>query len=81
MSRAYLALKAHTKDCEDCRLEAATGDPGMTDSLVVCETAKALRKAWRVSEGRNRAARERRQVYADLGLHRVVGALGGVYYE
>lgn len=30
---------------------------------------------------RNRKARERRQAYKDLGLVRVRGAMGGVYYE
>ena len=29
----------------------------------------------------NRAARERHQAYLDVGLVRVRGALGGVYYE
>lgn len=32
-------------------------------------------------EKRNAAARARRQIYSDLGLKRVRGNLGGIYYE
>jgi hypothetical protein len=42
-----------------------------------CQLCKARLKTRRA----NRNAREHRQVYADLGMTRVVGALGGVYYE
>jgi hypothetical protein len=34
-----------------------------------------------VNGKQNGARRDRRRAYADLGMVRVVGALGGVYYE
>ena len=44
--------------------------PGCAECRARAKTRKA-----------NAGARIRREVYADLGMHRVVGALGGVYYE
>lgn len=41
------------------------------------DEAKAMAKRLRV----NRARRERHKALTDLGLKRVRGALGGVYYE
>jgi len=34
-----------------------------------------------LAERKNKARRDRHQAMKDLGLNRVVGALGGVYYE
>lgn len=42
-----------------------------------CSACKARARTRRA----NKAARITRQVYADCGLKRVRGALGGVYYE
>jgi hypothetical protein len=41
---------------------------------TVCKERKRTFKA-------NQRAKEIRQVYADMGMKRVRGALGGVYYE
>ena len=40
-----------------------------------------LTKKLRAQLRRNRAARSIRECYADLGMKRVRGNLGGVYYE
>ena len=44
---------------------------------IGCPECRARVKTRRANAG----ARMRREVYADLGMNRVVGALGGVYYE
>ncbi len=48
-----------------------------------CDECEAERNAKRLARNaaRRAAARETRQAYADLGLVRVRGALGGIYYE
>ena len=49
---------------------------GMTrEQAGICDCEERVER-----EERNAAARARRQVYADLGLKRVRGNLGGVYY-
>ena len=51
---------------------------GMTEDQargIVNRHAKAAKDA------RNKARRERHQAYVDLGMKRVRGGLGGVYYE
>lgn len=50
---------------------------GMTrEQAGICDCEERVER-----KERNAAARARRQVYADLGLKRVRGNLGGVYYE
>ena len=58
---------------------AAVGD-GDAQPITGATLAKAIRhEASR--QRRNRNARERHQAMLDLGLVRVRGGLGGVYYE
>ena len=50
---------------------------GMTrEQAGICDCEERAKR-----EKRNASARARRQVYADLGLKRVRGNLGGTYYE
>lgn len=50
---------------------------GMTrEQARICDCEERAKR-----EKRNASARARRQVYADLGLKRVRGSLGGIYYE
>ncbi len=65
------------KFCEKCGIEIWTKDG---DNLCSdCENHDTISKAKRAY--RNRARRERHATLVSLGLVRVRGALGGVYYE
>jgi hypothetical protein len=64
--------------CRKCRKPTSGFIPaGMTrEQAGICDCEERVKR-----EKRNAAARARRQVYADLGLKRVRGNLGGIYYE
>jgi hypothetical protein len=57
-----------------------TEPKGMKDRFKAHLPCKICSLRW-ATKRKNDAAKHKRQVYADLGMKRVVGALGGVYYE
>jgi len=65
------------KFCEICNTEIAT--PDGENRCAACENAETNSKEKR--SRRNRQRRERHEILISLGLRRVRGALGGVYYE
>lgn len=62
------------------RPTASLGDSRWHGDPVDADLAKQVR-AEAQRQRRNRNARERHQAMTDLGLRRVRGNLGGVYYE
>lgn len=65
------------KFCEKCEQEISTRDgQNMCDE---CEKEEASKVRRRESARRRREAN--RAVMESLGMHRVKGALGGIYYE
>jgi predicted RNA-binding Zn-ribbon protein involved in translation (DUF1610 family) len=67
----------HDQACADCGDIFSTGDTVhvLNSGRRVCRACMNKRIV------RNAKARTMRQVYSDLGMHRVRGALGGIYYE
>lgn len=63
----------NTKDCPEC------GKPASYHCN--CGIPKEVLRLQARKDKRNQARRERHQAMLDLGLVRVRGALGGVYYE
>jgi DNA-directed RNA polymerase subunit RPC12/RpoP len=63
--------------CADCGDIFSTGDTVhvLNSGRRVCRACKHKRIV------RNAKARAIREAYADAGMHRVRGALGGIYYE
>ena len=60
-----------------CKPSSGFIPAGMTrEQAGICDCEERTKR-----EKRNATARARRQVYADLGLKRVRGKLGGVYCE
>jgi hypothetical protein len=66
----------HDQACADCGDIFSTGD-----TVHVLNSGRRVCHACRKRMRRNVAARAIREAYADAGMHRVRGALGGIYYE
>ncbi len=66
----------HDQACGDCGYVFETGD-----TVHVLPNGEHVCHACMKRMRRNLAARAIRQAYADAGMHRVRGALGGIYYE
>ena len=58
-------------------LEHMQGKDINTHDRTKCTICRARARTFRATE----AAKAKRQVYADMGMKRVRGNLGGVYYE
>ena len=72
---------SHERYLQGCKEVAAMVASGEITDQESSQPYAILRAERRATVVKNRAAQSRRQVYADLGMKRVRGALGGVYYE
>lgn len=69
-------IKKYSGRCPRCHPAGSCMDCGAANARI-CQPCADKRKA----EKRNASRRARHQAMLDLGLVRVRGALGGIYYE
>lgn len=70
-----------SKECQKCGI-VFEDDYSVDGATYLCETCRNedAKRQQRNAKARSRA-RQRKIVYDSLGLKKVIGALGGIYYE